>query len=219
MTFWYGYCLLFYSVAAVKTITWHLLNSIQVPDGGVADPRCLSRIRIFPSRVQGQKRNGYESATKNLIIFNPIFIPNPDFFPSQIRIPDPGFKQTLDPRILIRNIAGRVAPDYEDASIQFWSWFFLMLLRKKQDLALLELLACTTWDCCSCSCWECVRESHHSTLLPSSCPGGTYSSTSAMLTSKNSSTSAMLTSKLQSTSAMLISTGKYSSASVMVTSK
>jgi hypothetical protein len=111
--------ILFYSVAAVKSIIWHLLNSIQVLDGGVGDPRCLSRIRIFPSRIQGQKGNGYESATKNLIIFNPIFIPDPDFFPSRIRIPDPGFKQTLDPRILIRSTADRVAPDYEAASFQF----------------------------------------------------------------------------------------------------
>jgi hypothetical protein len=80
--------ILFYSVAAVKTIIWHLLNSIQVTDGGVADPRFLSRIRIFPSRIQGQKGNGYGSATKNLISFNPIFIPDPDFFPIPDR--DPG---------------------------------------------------------------------------------------------------------------------------------
>jgi hypothetical protein len=37
----------------------------------VADPGCLSRIRIFPSRIQGQKDPGSASASNYLNIFNP----------------------------------------------------------------------------------------------------------------------------------------------------
>jgi hypothetical protein len=71
----------------------------------VADPECLSRIRIFPSRIPGQKDSGSRIRIhiKDLSIFNPkivskllaiwskIFIPDPDleFLP----IPEPGVKK------------------------------------------------------------------------------------------------------------------------------
>ncbi len=50
----------------------------------VADPGCLSRIQIFPSRIQGQKDSGPESASKNLSILT--FIPKKLFLRSRIRI-------------------------------------------------------------------------------------------------------------------------------------
>ncbi len=37
----------------------------------VADPRCLSRIRFSPSRIQGRQDPGSEPASKNLGIFDP----------------------------------------------------------------------------------------------------------------------------------------------------
>jgi hypothetical protein len=40
-----------------------------LPVANVADPGCLSRIRIFPSRVLGKKKSG--SASKNLSILTP----------------------------------------------------------------------------------------------------------------------------------------------------
>jgi hypothetical protein len=39
---------------------------IEIQSSSVADPGCLSRIRIFPSRIPGQKDSG--SASKNLSI-------------------------------------------------------------------------------------------------------------------------------------------------------
>ncbi len=60
----------------------------------VVDRGCLSRIRIFPSRIQGRKDPGSASASKNLSIFNPkktvsklsekwsgMVIPDLDIFP------------------------------------------------------------------------------------------------------------------------------------------
>jgi len=73
-----------------------------------------ARIRIFPSRTQGQKGPGSGFATKNLSIFNPKFFSTGTgtsgkydpgclsririFFPSRIRIPNPGVKKVPDPR-------------------------------------------------------------------------------------------------------------------------
>ncbi len=71
-----------------------------------------SRIRIFPSRIPGQKDPGGRTASKNLGILNPktvskllekwfgMFLPNPNFFIhpwSRIRIPVRGVKKALDP--------------------------------------------------------------------------------------------------------------------------
>ncbi len=125
-----SYCL-FLSMATVYTLLQrcsckdYYMASAEFHTGSwdVADPRFLSRIRIFPSLIQGQKGNGYESATKNLIIFNPIFIPDPDFF----SILDPGSRVQTNTgsRILIRNTGHRVAPDYEAASFdRSFSWCY-----------------------------------------------------------------------------------------------
>jgi hypothetical protein len=63
----------------------------------------------FPSRIQVLKDPGSGSASKNLSKFRPkncfklseklsgMFIPDPDFSPSRIRIPDPGIKKVLAP--------------------------------------------------------------------------------------------------------------------------
>jgi hypothetical protein len=91
----------------------------------VADPGCLSRIRIFPFRIPDQNFSipdpGFRvkqfrdpgSASKNLSIFNSktvsklsqklarmfIAVPDPDFVQSRIRIPDPGVKKHRIPDI------------------------------------------------------------------------------------------------------------------------
>jgi hypothetical protein len=74
--------------------------------GRVADPGYLSRIRIFPSRIQGQKipDPGSGSASKNTSILTiktisklsnkMICHPGSGFF----SIPDPGVKKAPDPR-------------------------------------------------------------------------------------------------------------------------
>jgi hypothetical protein len=71
----------------------------------VADPRCLSRIRIFPSWIQGKKdsESRIRIHIKKIKVFlilkivsklseklSGMFIPDPDFFPSRIPHPDPG---------------------------------------------------------------------------------------------------------------------------------
>jgi hypothetical protein len=85
-----------------KNLVAYLLSS-------VADKGCLSRIRIFSSRIQGQKDSGsrIRILIKEFKYFNPknfygtmhsemMFIPDPDldFLP----IPDPGVKKAPDPR-------------------------------------------------------------------------------------------------------------------------
>ncbi len=74
-------------------------------------PGCLSRIRIFPSRVLGRKDSGSTSKNLNSVflteknvsnhseIWSGMLIPDPDldflWYPS--RMPDPGVKMALDP--------------------------------------------------------------------------------------------------------------------------
>ncbi len=49
-----------------------LLCVLHLPlECSFADPECLSPIRIFPTRIQGQKDPEYGSASKNLSIFYP----------------------------------------------------------------------------------------------------------------------------------------------------
>jgi hypothetical protein len=83
----------------------------------VADPGCLSRIRIFPSRIQDQKdsrsRIRIRIRIKELIVFltpkivskiseilSGMFIPDPDL--AFLPIPDPGVKKDTGSRIQIR---------------------------------------------------------------------------------------------------------------------
>ncbi len=97
---------------SVKTF-WIRVSTKRFCFGSVADLGCLSLIRIFPSRIPdlGSQRFRIhpKSAAKNLCIFNTgngfqnlleiwseMFIPDPDFFPSWIRIPNPGVKKALD---------------------------------------------------------------------------------------------------------------------------
>jgi hypothetical protein len=64
----------------------------------ISDPE--SRIRIFPSRIQGVKDPRSGSVYQRIYseIESGMFMPDPDFFPS--RIPDPGVKKHRipDPR-------------------------------------------------------------------------------------------------------------------------
>ncbi len=112
-----------------KFFTYRYRNKLHLEENSyrtscVANPGCLSRIRIFPSlipdpgsQIQGQKDSGSGSAAKNLNIFNPkncfkalgkncpgyhSWIGILIFYPS--RIPYPGVKKAPDPgyRIWIR---------------------------------------------------------------------------------------------------------------------
>jgi hypothetical protein len=91
----HSYSLFFLKKQQIKQTHFTLLS--------VADPGCLSRIRIFPSRIQGQKIPDLVSgsASKNLSIFNPKncfqALGNDPGCSSWIRIPDPGVKKAVDP--------------------------------------------------------------------------------------------------------------------------
>ncbi len=85
-----------------------LLNKLDVGNfsTSVADPGCLSRIQIFPSRIKVQNVSG--SASKNISIFNPKNVSKVSEIWSRCssRIPDPGFgswffypSRTPDPEV------------------------------------------------------------------------------------------------------------------------
>ncbi len=72
---------------------------------------CLSRIRIFISRIQGQKDPGSGSASKNLSIFNPI-----DSYPG------PRIQGPKRHRILIHNTGHKLNADFSRQTKQTQSW-------------------------------------------------------------------------------------------------
>ncbi len=108
-------------LASYISLRHHFFLSFLIAMLPVANPGCLSQIRIFfipdPGlRVKKIPDPGSESASKNLSIFNPkivsklsekwsgMFIPDADpvsgswfFTHPGYRIPDPGFKKTPDP--------------------------------------------------------------------------------------------------------------------------
>ncbi len=91
------------------------LYSFPMPICSVTDPGCLSRarVRIFPSRIKGQKYSGsrIQIRIKELKYFQPKILfpssrkydlgcssrtPDPDL--DYLQIPDPGAKKPPDPR-------------------------------------------------------------------------------------------------------------------------
>ncbi len=64
---------------SLQNLDHNILSWEKEPLFSVADPGCFSRIRIFPSRITGQKYSGSR-----------ILIPDPDFLPSRMPNPDPG---------------------------------------------------------------------------------------------------------------------------------
>jgi hypothetical protein len=85
----------------------------------VADPGCLSRIRIFPSRIQSQKDSG--SASKNLsilthkIVVQALATMIQDVIFYQFRIPDLGVKKAPDP-----GSGSATYPKYGEITVRFY---------------------------------------------------------------------------------------------------
>ncbi len=118
------------SLLTIKMLTHRTLCSGYGWPGillvSVADPGCLSRMRIFPSRIQGQEDSGSGSALKNFIIFlNIIRNGHPGSGSWFLPIPDPGSRGQKGTRSRILD------PDPQHC---FWckfeiqihiNWFFL----------------------------------------------------------------------------------------------
>ncbi len=95
------------------------------PDTSVADPGCLSRIRIFSSRFPDPNffHPGSRDVSKLSEIWSWLFIPDPD--PDFLPIPDPGSmgQKSTESRIRISNTAWYsiwILVNVADGSLSWW---------------------------------------------------------------------------------------------------